>query len=111
MDTPIQIVFHGAAHCATVASDIRERLARLEHRHPSLMRCHVTIEQPGGKFNVRLALRVPGEEIVVHRDTREDLLIALESAFNAARRALDEQTGRRARAPAPNRGAPGEGAA
>ena len=71
MQTPIQIVFHGIGHSQAVEDHIRERAARLEHFHPKLMRCHVTIDQPhrhrqqGNKLNVRVSLQVPGEEIVV----------------------------------------------
>lgn len=39
---------------------------------------------------VRLDLTVPEGEIVVNRDHREDLYVALRSAFDAARRQLDD---------------------
>ena len=96
MQTPIQIVFHGIGHSQAVEDHIRERAARLEHFHPRLMRCHVTIDQPhrhrqqGNKFSVRLALHVPGEQIVVTKDADEDVYGALRDAFDAGRRVLEE---------------------
>jgi len=96
MQTPIQIVFHGIAHSGAVERHVRERVARLEHLHPKLMRCHVTIEQPhhhkrqGNRFNVRLSLHVPGDEIVVNKDSDEDVYVALRDAFDSARRSLQD---------------------
>jgi ribosomal subunit interface protein len=96
MHTPIQIVFHGLTHSQAVENHVRERAARLENFHPRLMRCHVTIDQPhhhkqqGNKFNVRVSLHVPGEEIVVNKDADEDVYVALRGAFDAATRALEE---------------------
>lgn len=96
MQTPIQIVFHGIAASDAMESHIRGRAAKLEHFHPKLMRCHVTIDQPhrhrqqGNKFSVRLALHVPGEQIVVNKDADEDVYVALRDAFDAAKRALEE---------------------
>jgi len=96
MQTPIQIVFHGIGYSQAVEDHIRERVAKLEHFHPRLMRCHVTVDQPhrhrqqGNKFNVRVSLHVPGEEIVVNKDADEDVYVALRDAFDAARRVLEE---------------------
>lgn len=100
MQTPIQIVFLGISHSKTLESHLRGRLAKLEHFHPRLMRCHVTVDQPhrhrqrGNKFSVRLALHVPGAEIVVNKEADEDVYLALRDAFDAARRALEEDVQR-----------------
>jgi ribosomal subunit interface protein len=96
METPVQIVFHEVAHSLALESLIREKAARLGVIFPRLMRCHVSIEQPhrhkqqGNPFNVRIALHVPGGELVVNRDHHEDVYVALRDAFDAVRRQLEE---------------------
>lgn len=96
MQTPVQIVFHEVAHSPALESLIREKARKLEAVFPRLTRCHVSIEQPhrhkqqGRPFNVRIALHVPGGELVVNRDHHEDVYVALRDAFDAAHRQLDE---------------------
>ena len=96
MQVPVQIVFHEVAHSPALETLIREKAAKLETIFPKLMRCHVSIEQPhrhkhqGNPFNVRIAMHVPGSEIVVTRDHHEDVYVALRDAFDAARRQIEE---------------------
>jgi ribosome-associated translation inhibitor RaiA len=64
------------------------------------MSCHVSVEQPhrhkhqGRLFNVRITLHVPGGEFVVNRDHHEDVYVALQDAFAAARRQLEDNVRR-----------------
>ncbi len=51
-----------------------------QRRHP----------QQGRWFNVRLAVHVPGHEIVVNRDHDEDVYVAVRDAFNAVTRRLED---------------------
>jgi len=96
MQTPVQIEFHEVAHTQALESLIREKARKLESVFPRLMRCHVSIGQPhrrkqqGKPFNVRVALHVPGGELVVNRDQHEDVYVALRDAFDAARRQLED---------------------
>ena len=96
MQTPLQIVFHGISHSDALEAHIREKTEKLDSFHPHLMRCHVTVKQPhkhkhqGNRFNVRIALHVPGDIIVVNHDTHEDVYVALRDAFNAASRQLED---------------------
>ena len=46
--------------------------------------------QQGKPFKVRIAMHVPGGELVVNRDHHEDVCVALRDAFDAGRRQLDE---------------------
>jgi len=97
MKVPIQIVFHEVQHSVALETRIREKVHKLESFHPNLMRCHVSVEQPhrhkhqGKLFNVRIALHLPGSEIVVNRDANEDVYVALRDSFGAARRKLEDQ--------------------
>jgi ribosomal subunit interface protein len=96
METPVQIVFHEVTHSTALESLIREKAAKLETIFPRLMRCHVSIGQPhrhkqqGNPFNVRITLHVPGGELAVNRDQHEDVYVALNDAFDAVRRQLEE---------------------
>lgn len=96
MQTPVQIVFHEVARSEALENHIREKANRLQHFNAKLMRCRVSIEQPhrhqqqGRLFNVRLALHIPGDEIVVNRDEYEDVYVALREAFDAGKRLLEE---------------------
>lgn len=94
MDMPIQIEFHEVPHSPQLESLILGKAGRLEHVFPQLVRCHVSIGQPhharqGGPFCVRIALHVPGAEIV-NRGQHEDLNVALRNAFDGARRQLED---------------------
>ena len=92
MAIPLRISFHQIPSSAALEDHIREKVQSLEQLHPNLTRCNVTIEQPhhhknqGNAFNVRIDLYVPGDEIVVNRDSDEDPYVALRDAFEAARR-------------------------
>ncbi|MBI3530825.1 MAG: ribosome-associated translation inhibitor RaiA [Betaproteobacteria bacterium] len=96
MQTPVQIIFHEVAHSPALESLIREKAGKLGTIFPRLIRCHVSIEQPhrhqqqGRLFNVRIALQVPGDELVINRGEHEDVYVALRDAFDAARRQIEE---------------------
>lgn len=96
MQRDIQITFHDIEHSDAVESHIREKVKKLEHFYPQLTGCTVTVEQAsrhkhqGRLFNVRVDLRVPGNEIAVNRDQHEDVYVALRDAFDAARRQLED---------------------
>ena len=44
----------------------------------------------GRSFNVRLAVRVPGHELIVNRDHDEDVYVALRDAFASLTRRLED---------------------
>lgn len=96
MQVPVQIVFDNVHHSDALEQEILKNARKLEAAHPRLMRCHVSVEQPhrhqkqGNLFNVRLALHLPGDEIVVNRDAHEDVYVTLRDAFGAARRQLED---------------------
>ena len=102
MQVPVQIVFDNVNQSDALEREILNNARKLESAHPRLMRCHVSVEQPhrhqhqGNVFNVRLALHLPGDEIVVNRDAHEDVYVTLRDAFGAARRHLEDHA-RRAR--------------
>ena len=82
---------------------LAERLAgKLETFYDRITSCHVVIEvaqrYPAGgpiAYNVRLDLQVPGEEIVVRRQPHRELETAIQNAFDAAGRRLQDYVRRR----------------
>jgi ribosomal subunit interface protein len=102
MQRPVQITFKDIPHSDAVETHIREKVAKLETFYPNIIGCHVTVETPhkhhhqGKMHNVRIDIKVPGNEIVVNRDKHEDIYVALRDAFDAAKRQVEEY-GRRQR--------------
>lgn len=100
MQIPVQIVFDNVSHSEALESVILRKAHNLETVHPRLMRCQVSVAQPhrhkqqGNLFNVRLALHLPGDEIVVNHHAHEDVYVSLRDAFGAARRQLEDRRDR-----------------
>jgi cold shock CspA family protein/ribosome-associated translation inhibitor RaiA len=111
---PLEITAHHFNLNGAIESMIRERAEALEKFYPRLIRCHVTIEGPGnhhrtgGPYDVKIDLSVPGKELVVTRQTGEDVTVVLRDAFDAARRRLQDFA-RRQRGDTKNHEAPPEG--
>jgi cold shock CspA family protein len=93
---PIQISLRNLTLSADVDADIRERATVLRSYYDRIIGCRVTVELPnrrrreGSLYNVRIDLTVPGGELVIRRRPHEDLRTAMQIAFNAARRRLQD---------------------
>lgn len=96
MQTPLQITIRDVEHSAALETHIRDKAEKLGEFFARIMSCHVVVEMPhkhhrqGKQFNVRIDIGVPGGEIVVNKDTNEDVYIALRDAFDAAKRQLED---------------------
>jgi cold shock CspA family protein/ribosome-associated translation inhibitor RaiA len=103
MQSPVQISYHHVSPSAALATVIRMKTAELESFYGRITGCHVTIERPGehhrkGKgahYRVRIELTVPGQLLVVGRDAiwtraHEDAFLAVNEAFHAMRRQLQD---------------------
>jgi cold shock CspA family protein len=96
LQIPVEITAHHFKLDDGLESLIRERAQGLEKFYPRLIRCHVTIEGPGnhhrtgGPYDVRVDLSVPRKELVVTRQTGEDIAVVVRDAFDAARRQLQD---------------------
>jgi cold shock CspA family protein/ribosome-associated translation inhibitor RaiA len=113
------ITFRGITHSDTLEADIGSHIAKLERYYSSIIGCRVLVEfeqhrhESGNRIHVRIDLTVPGEEIVVTQDTsrhaarqhagvekvtkgmeldpeRTHAVVAIRSAFEAARRRLQD---------------------
>jgi ribosome-associated translation inhibitor RaiA len=94
--------FRGVEAEAGLADRIRRRVRRLDRYHEGIQRCQVWVEAPHGHhrqgrlYDVRLRITVPEGEIVVDgQPQHDDLQVVLRSAFDAARRQLEDQARRR----------------
>ncbi len=96
MQIPLKITMHQLPHSDALEARLRQRAAKLEEFHPNITGCQIAVEeqrrhrQQGRWFNVRVAVRVPGHEIVVNRDHHEDPYVAARDAFDALTRRLED---------------------
>ncbi|HUL49398.1 MAG TPA: HPF/RaiA family ribosome-associated protein [Gemmatimonadales bacterium] len=80
-----------------VERDVLDRIERLQHVFARITSCGVTIDIPrhrhlsdADRYRVRLDLGVPGGEVVINRQPATELRTALDEAFAAARRRLED---------------------
>lgn len=98
---PLKIAARNTVLSPAIEADIRERAEALLLYYDRIVACRVTVEVPqrrhhdGILYNVRIDATVPGGEISVHRRPHEDLRTAVQIAFNAARRRLQDYARRR----------------
>jgi cold shock CspA family protein/ribosome-associated translation inhibitor RaiA len=112
MELPLQIVRHGVELSPAEEEAIREAAGKLESFWDQIISCRVLVDMPqrrgrtGRRYNVRIDLRVPGGELVIKRQPREQLLDAVQDAFQAAGRRVQDRV-RRVREGVPlDRGSP-----
>lgn len=90
MRTPVEISFRGVPASGALERLVGEQARQLERQCERVQACHVTVEalyreqQPGAQFAVRLNIMLPGTEVVVNREHREDVYMAVREAFEAA---------------------------
>lgn len=96
MQRPLQITFHEIPRSDALEAHIREKVEKLESFYPHMIGCRVTVgleqkhKQQGKLHNVRIDTTVPGGEVVINRETHEDIYVALRDAFDAAKRKLED---------------------
>ena len=106
MQIPLQITFRNIDSSDSVEARVRERLDRLTRFKDRITSCRVAIEavrrQKLAKlFKVRVDISYPGGEIAVSREhhdaqSHEGIYIAINEAFEAARRQLADKAERQA---------------
>lgn len=101
METEPEISFRNLEPSEELKRDVLGRIGKLEQFYEPIITCRVMVEVPhqrhgtGNQYHVRIDTRVPGKELVVSQDpgddpSREDLTVALTSAFDAMERQLEE---------------------
>ena len=96
MQQPVQITFKEIDHSEELSKLIHEKADKLQQFFENIISCHIVIEQTqkhknqGKLNNVRINLGVPGKELVVTNNERENLHIAIRDAFDNLRRQLED---------------------
>lgn len=101
MKLPMQITFRHMDPSPALEEKIRELAVRLERFSSRIMRCHVIVEAPhrhhrkGKLFEVHIHVTVPAGEYIArqehrHRQSHEDVHVALRDAFDAVKRQLED---------------------
>ncbi len=94
MTFPIQISAKGLTNQETIEALIHERAERLERFHHRITHARVAIAVDGkhpARYDVKLEIAIPGNEIVVSRGPTEDLPAAIREAFDVVRRQLQDR--------------------
>jgi len=101
MQLPLQIAFHNVPRTPEFEDLIEEHAETLDEFHRHIMSCRVVVDMPhrhhehGNLYQVRIDLKVPGEEIAITRqppqhEAYRDLRVAVRDAFDEARRKLED---------------------
>ncbi|MBO9648786.1 MAG: ribosome-associated translation inhibitor RaiA [Variovorax sp.] len=97
MKLAFTLQFDGIARSDAVEDFARSRVEYLERHFADLTSCRVTLSresrhgQTGGEFfSARLAMTLPGRELIVSHAHEHDACIALRDAFDAINRRLED---------------------
>lgn len=100
MIQPPQITFHGVPHSDAIEDYIRKRAEKLDTFYDRIQSCRIAVEAPhkhkheGHAYRIRIDLGVPGNEIVVSRETggiaKEEIHSAIDAAFDEIGRQLQD---------------------
>lgn len=96
MQLPAQITTRGVRLEEREEEKIRQRIAQLDRYYDRIVSCRVAVDTPGrhhqrgGPYSVRIEIHVPGAALVADRTQEEDLESAVQAAFDAARRRLED---------------------
>lgn len=106
MKLPLEILFRNVTRTDELEERIRNKAAKLDRVCDRITGCRVVVEAPhqhhvkGNTYHVNIEISVPGDEIVVTRDPKnqdhQDLGIALRDAFSTAQRQLTTYASKRA---------------
>jgi ribosomal subunit interface protein len=98
MQIPINVTTRRVELPPALEALIRRKAGKLERHFDRIIRCDVVVEGPGdrhetgGPYDVRLDISVPGSDIVVNQRAAETLRGAIEAAFDAAERQVEEHS-------------------
>jgi cold shock CspA family protein/ribosome-associated translation inhibitor RaiA len=97
MQTPLQISVRNVDDSDAARALVQKCVAKLEVFYSRIISCRVVVDAPqrfpAGTpvgYNVHVDIRVPGEEIVVRRQAHPELHTAIQEAFDAAGRRLQD---------------------
>ena len=109
MQLPIKVVSQNVELNPTEREAIAAAAAKLETFFDRVISCRVTVSQPNRRprngpvrYQVRVNLKVPGEELVVTHPPHAHILDAIQDAFHVAGRQLQDYARRPARSVPPH---------
>lgn len=110
---PVRLAVRHAGLSPAAEAGIRRRAAHLARYFDRILACQVTVDVPQRRRRsdalhrrVRLEVRVPGHALVVDRQPAAALSTALDAAFHAMRRQLQDYVRRMREVGPPNAGSP-----
>jgi len=98
MKFPLLITSRDITLTESIETTIREKAEKLSTFSDRIINCRVTVCSPprhhhkGKTYNININIKVPGTEIIVKREPREDLYICIRDTFDAAKRQLKNYT-------------------
>ena len=105
LDIPLELSFHNLESSDALKKAVRDHVNKLEQFHDHIIGCRVVIEMPhksqkasGNPPDVHIVVRVPGKEIVVskeykdngHKKAATDVYAVLDSAVLVAQKQLKD---------------------
>ncbi len=96
MELPLQITSRNFKLFEDVETKIRNEAEKLNRFYDRIMRCRVVVESPhrhsrqGKQFHIKIHLTLPGGDMIIKREPREDIKVAIRDSFSAARRKLED---------------------
>lgn len=113
MQVPVQITALGLTLTEADERRIRGYAAKLDTFHPRLVGCKVRVSVPNKRpqgtpvhYNVRVAVGVPRGELAATRQRQKELMTAVQEAFRAVSRQLQDYNRKQRGPPAPTSAAP-----
>lgn len=100
MMLPVQITTRDVELSPAEEAAVRQAAAKLESFSGRIVSCRVSIDMPrrrgrtGRLYSVRIDLKLPQRELVIRRQQREQLLTAVQDAFDAAARRIQDRVRR-----------------
>jgi cold shock CspA family protein len=100
MQLPLQITAHNFTLSPAEEGLIQAAVAKLDDFAPRILSCRVAIHVPrargrsGRLYRIHVKLDVPGQEIVVRRRSDETIPVAVQKAFKAVCRKLQDHVRR-----------------
>lgn len=96
MRNSLQISVRNVALSKAAKDNIRDKAAQLDQYYNNITSCRVAVEainrsqRQGIIYQVRVDITVPGSELVVNRESDEDVYVAIRDAFDAAMRQVEK---------------------
>jgi len=105
MDHPLVLSFRNISPSEELKKFIRKCAARMEQRHQHIIGCQVTVEHchtHEATADVNIDIQMPGENLLVRNQSSgaDDVLAAIDQAFDSAARQIEEYKERKMESPA-----------